>query len=68
MMRLAIDVDEKILAAASRELGTTTEAETFIAAIAFVANRSKVAEAFDDPLMWGTPELADAAVRRAARR
>jgi Arc/MetJ family transcription regulator len=67
-MRTTIDVDEEALSAASRELGTTSKVDTVNAALAFVAHRRKRAEAFDDPLIWGTPDLADPEVRHAARR
>lgn len=68
MARTTIDVDEQTLAAASRELGTASKVETVNAALAYVANRRKRAEAFEDPLIWGTPDLADPEVRRSARR
>lgn len=66
--RTTIDVDEQTLAEAARELGTTSKVETVNAALAYVAHRRKRAEAFEDPLIWGTPDLADPEVRRAARR
>ena len=68
MARTTIDLDEDQLAAAALELGTTNKVETVNAALAFVANRRRLASAFDDPLIWGSPELSDPAVRRAARR
>jgi Arc/MetJ family transcription regulator len=68
MARTTIDIDEAKLAAAAKELGTTTKVDTIDAALAFVANRHQLAQAFDDPLMWGSPELADESLRCAARR
>jgi Arc/MetJ family transcription regulator len=59
MSRTSIDVDDEKLAAAARELGTTSKVETVNAALEFVANRrkragayagSRRAEAFDDPI------------------
>jgi Arc/MetJ family transcription regulator len=68
MARTTIDLNEAVLAAAARELGTTNKVETVNAALAYVANRRRLAAAFDDPLIWGSPDLADDEVRRAARR
>jgi Arc/MetJ family transcription regulator len=68
MSRTTIDLDDTQLAAAARELGTTSKVETVNAALAFVADRRRLAKAFDDPLIWGSPELADASLRKAARR
>jgi Arc/MetJ family transcription regulator len=68
MSRTSIDVDDEKLAAAARELGTTSKVETVNAALEFVANRRKRAEAFDDPLIWGSPDLANPEVRAEARR
>ncbi|MGH3518858.1 MAG: type II toxin-antitoxin system VapB family antitoxin [Haloechinothrix sp.] len=68
MARTTIDVDDETLAVAARELGTTSKVETVNAALAYVANRRKRAEAFDDPLIWGSPDLADPDVMREARR
>lgn len=68
MARTTIDLDEDTLAAAARELGTTSKVDTVNAALTFVANRRRLARAFDDPLIWGSPDLADPAVRGAARR
>jgi Arc/MetJ family transcription regulator len=67
MTRRTIDIDDKVLEAAAEQLGTTTRVETVNAALVFAANRSKRAQAFEDPLMWGTPELADPEVRAHAR-
>ncbi len=41
--------------------------ETVNAALAFVAARRQRAEAFDDPLIWGSPDPADAEVMAGAR-
>ncbi|MGH3451492.1 MAG: type II toxin-antitoxin system VapB family antitoxin, partial [Haloechinothrix sp.] len=64
MARTTIDVDDETLAVAARELGTASKVETVNAALAYVANRRKRAEAFDDPLIWGSPDLADPDVMR----
>jgi hypothetical protein len=66
--RTTIDLDDDKLAAAARELGTTSKIETVNAALAYVAGRRQRAEAFDDPLIWGSPDLADPEVRAEARR
>jgi Arc/MetJ family transcription regulator len=66
--RTTIDLDDDKLQAAARELGTTSKVDTVNAALAYVADRRKRSEAFDDPLIWGTPDLADPTVRAAARR
>lgn len=68
MARTTIDVDDETLDAAARELGTKSKVETVNAALAYVADRRKRAEAFDDPLVWGSPDLADDDVMRDARR
>jgi hypothetical protein len=53
---------------AARELGTSSKVETVNAALAFVAARRRLANAFDDDLIWGSPDLALPEVRQAARR
>lgn len=68
MVRTTIDVDDETLAAAARELGTSSKVDTVNAALAFVADRRKRAEAFDDELVWGSPDLADPEIMRGARR
>lgn len=68
MARTTLDVDDETLAAAARELGTTSKVETVNAALAYVADRRKRAEAFDDPMIWGSPDLANPEVRSEARR
>lgn len=68
MGRTVIDLDEEQLTAAARELGTKTKVETVNAALAFVAERRKRAEVFDDPLVWGSPDIADPDVMASARR
>lgn len=68
MSRTTIDIDDDALAAAGRELGTTTKVDTVNAALAYVADRRRRAAAFDDPAVWGSPELADPDLRAAARR
>jgi Arc/MetJ family transcription regulator len=68
MARTTIDVDDEQLAAAARELGTTSKVDTVNAALAYVAQRRRRAEAFDDSAIWGSPDLADPEVRGQARR
>jgi Arc/MetJ family transcription regulator len=68
MSRTTIDLDDGALARAARELGTTSKTATVNAALAYVAERRQRAMAFDDPLIWGSPELADPEVRAEARR
>ncbi|MDN5914928.1 MAG: type II toxin-antitoxin system VapB family antitoxin [Pseudonocardia sp.] len=68
MSRTTIDIDDDHLVAAARELGTSSKVETVNAALAFVAQRRRRVEAFDDPLVWGGEDLADPAVRAQARR
>jgi hypothetical protein len=53
--------------ASARELGTTSKVDTVNAALQYVADRRKRAEAFDDPLIWGSPDLADPDARARAR-
>ena len=68
MARTTIDINEDVLDRAARELGTTSKVDTVNAALAFVADRRRVLTALEDPLRWGSPDLADPAVRAAARR
>lgn len=68
MSRTTIDLDDDKLAAAARELGTTSKVDTVNAALAYVAERRLRAEVFDDSLIWGSPDLADPRVRADARR
>lgn len=68
MARTVIDLDDEQLKAAARELGTKTKVETVNAALAFVAERRRRAEVFDDPFVWGSPDMADPEVRAGARR
>lgn len=68
MSRTTIDLDDDALDAAARELGTTSKVETVNAALAYVAERRRRDEAFDDPLIWGSPDLANAEIRADARR
>ena len=68
MARTTIDIDEKTLALAAKELGTTSKIDTVNASLAFVANRRQLASAFADPLIWGSPDLADPNIRAEARR
>jgi len=66
--RTTIDIDDERLAAAARELGTASKVETVNEALRFVAERRRRAAAFDDPLVWGSPDLAKEEVRAGARR
>ncbi len=66
--RTTIDLDDEKLAAAARELGTTSKTETVNAALAHVAGRRQRDEAFDNPQIWGSSDLADPEVRAGARR
>lgn len=59
MARTTIDVDDETLDAAARELGTKSKVDTVNAALRCVAERRKRAEAFDDPLIWGSSDLTD---------
>lgn len=68
MSRTTIDIDDSVLEAAARELGTSSKVETVNAALAFVVDRRRRAEAFDDPWVWGSPDLADPKVRAEGRR
>jgi Arc/MetJ family transcription regulator len=68
MTRTTIDIDETMLDSAARELGTSNKVDTVNAALAFVANRRRLAAAFEDPNMWGSPELSNPKVRASARR
>lgn len=68
MSRTTIDLDDDQLAAAARELGTTSKVDTVNAALAYVAQRRRRIEAFDDPAIWGGSDLADPEVRAQARR
>lgn len=68
MSRTTIDIDDAQLAAAARELGTTSKVDTVNAALAYVAARRRRAEVFDDPAIWGSSDLADPDVRAQARR
>ena len=68
MARTTVDIDDKTLGLAAKELGTSSKVDTVNAALAFVANRRRLASAFADPLIWGSPDLADPEVRAEARR
>ncbi len=68
MTRTTIEIDDEALAAAAAELGTSSKVETVNAALAYVADRRRRAEAFDNDLIWGSPDLADPQVRAGARR
>lgn len=68
MARTTLDIDDALVATVARELGTTSKVDTVRAALEFVAGRRRRSQAFEDPLVWGSPDLADPAVRAAARR
>lgn len=68
MSRTTIDIDDERLAEAARELGTSSKVDTVNEALRFVAERRRRAAAFDDPLVFGSPDLADEKVRAEARR
>lgn len=68
MSRTTIELDDEKLEAAARELGTSSKVDTVNAALAYVADRRLRAAAFDNPLMWGSSDLADPEVRAEARR
>lgn len=68
MSRTTIDIDDEKLAEAAIELGTTSKIDTVNAALAFAADRRHRARAFADPMIWGSPDLADEGLRAEARR
>jgi Bacterial antitoxin of type II TA system, VapB len=69
-MKTMIDIDEEALAAAARELGTTTKKDTVNAALVFVAERQKRIDAlFNNPFRFGAgPDITNAEVMKDARR
>jgi Arc/MetJ family transcription regulator len=69
-MKTMIDVDDTALAAAAKELGTTTKKDTVNAALAFVASRQKrIDQLLDDPYALGVgSDITDPEVMRQARR
>ncbi len=68
-MKTMIDLDDEALAAAAKELGTTTKKDTVNAALRFVAERQRrIEELLDDPLRFGGPDITDHEVMRRARR
>jgi hypothetical protein len=69
-MRTVIDLDDEALAAAARELGTSTKKDTVNAALSFVANRShRVAAVLDAAHSFGVGrDIGDVDVMSAARR
>lgn len=69
-MKTQIDVDEELLKAAQRELGTTTKKDTVNEALRFVANRRQRAREITGAgrlLGWGE-DIDDPAVMKEARR
>ena len=69
-MKTMIDLDDEALAAAARELGTTTKKDTVNAALSFVAQRRRrIEQLFDDPQALGLgPDIGNQEVMRQARR
>lgn len=68
-MKTQIDLDEELLGAAARELGTTTKKDTVNEALRLAAGRGKRAadrinNAFD---FWGE-DIADPEIMKQARR
>ena len=70
VVKTVIDVDDRVLALAAKELGTVTKKDTVNAALAFVAQRRERIEALlDDPYALGVgPDIDDPDVMREARR
>ncbi len=71
MARTLIDIeDDDLLAAAARELGTTTKKDTVNAALRFVATRGERTRATleENCLLFGGTDLDDPEVMRGARR
>lgn len=69
-MKTVIDLDDEALAAAARELGTSTKKDTVNAALNFVATRRDRAVAVLDAAHgFGVgPDIGDIDVMSAARR
>lgn len=66
--RTAIDIDDKTLALAAKELGTTSKIDIVNAALAFVAGVAGWRQrSFADPLIGGSPELAIPIAARATK-
>lgn len=69
-MKTVIDVDDKALALAAKELGTVTKKDTVNAALEFVARRRERIEALlDDPYAFGVgPDIGNVEIMRGADR
>jgi Arc/MetJ family transcription regulator len=69
-MKTMIDVDDKALALAAKELGTETKKDTVNAALEFVARRRERIEALlDDPYALGVgPDIDNPEIMREAER
>lgn len=67
MTRTLIDIDDEALAAAKRELGTTTKVETVNRALTEIATRSERL-ALLDHLLTSADDLGDAEVMQSAWR
>lgn len=68
-MKTQIDLDDELLEAAAKELGTSTKKDTVHAALAYAAQRGtrasrRINNAFD---FWGQ-DIADPEVMKQARR
>jgi Arc/MetJ family transcription regulator len=69
-MRTMVDIDDELLAAAAKELGTVTKKDTVNAALAFIAKRrQRIEQLLDDPYSVGVgPDIGNPEVMRRARR
>lgn len=67
MTRTLVDIDDKALAAAAAELGTSTKVETVNRALAEVAARPRRL-AFLEQLRSGVDDLGDAEIMQGAWR
>lgn len=69
-MKTMIDIDDKALASAARELGTLTKKDTVNAALVFIAGRrQRIDRLLHDTESFGVGEdIADPEIMRQARR
>jgi Arc/MetJ family transcription regulator len=69
-MKTMIDLDDRALELAARELGTSTKKDTVNAALQFVAGRrQRIEQLLDDPYALGVgPDIADTEIMQQARR
>ena len=68
MAKTLIEIDERYLAAAQRELGTTTKKDTVNTALREVAALAARRRDLSRLTSHGLPDLADAEIMRAAWR